>query len=277
METVVKASIMAQKYLPDFVSEKFTKRICTLMGKTRKHSDKLRFARTYKIKWKQAELCKNDGKLEDCVDKFPTLNDLFARKIRTALTKPERTGLKDIVSPAQCYARRIEAGEDFDIKGAKYTLQKLLRSSEVPLKSTLFIFRLAPEQYHRIHSPTLSIVKNIRSVGGTYKSVNPILLDSEPVLQENYRKIIDFKNGLIMVTVGATCVGSVKLTIKKDSAVKHGDDLGAFEFGGSCIVLIVPFDITSANNLCKEERIIEPGSWVCSYNQNMKKLKSASR
>jgi len=274
METMLRASIMAQKYLPDFVTEKFTKKVCTLMGKSRKHSDKLRFARTYKIKWKQAELCKDVKNMEECVSKFGTLNELFSRKISRSLTKPERVGSRDIVSPAECYARRVEAGEEFNIKGANYTVKKLLKRNDVPSESTIFIFRLAPEQYHRIHSPTASKITNIRSYGGTYKSVNPILLNSEPVLQENYRKVIDFKNGLIMVAVGATCVGSVKLSIKKGDTVKHGDDMGAFEFGGSCIVLIVPFNLPKVNNkLGVDERLLKPGSWVCSYVTDLKKLK----
>jgi phosphatidylserine decarboxylase len=266
MENIIKTSIMAQKYLPNFVTEKFTLNVCSIMGKSRNKADKLRFARTYKIKWKEADLCRDSKNLDECLDRFPTLNHLFSRKIRKDLTKPERSGKKDILSPAECYGRKVSAGGEFEIKGAYYTMQKLLKRVEVPLKSTVFIFRLAPEQYHRFHSPTTSIVKNIRSHGGTYKSVNPLLLDSLPVLQENYRKVIDFENGLIMVTVGASCVGSVNLSIKKGDLVKHGDDIGTFEFGGSCIVLIVPFKIKSTYvKLSEDEQLIKPCLLLCNY------------
>jgi len=233
------------------------------MGKTTRKSAKIHFAKTYKIDWAKARLCKESKSLNDCIDKFETLNDLFARKIDPILTKPEETGPRDIVSPAQCYARRLNATNVFSIKGAQYTLKTLLARETVPQKSEIFIFRLAPEQYHRFHSPTSSRIKDIKEQGGSYKSVNPILLNSIPVLQQNYRKIIDFENGLIMVTVGATCVGSVKLTIKKGDKVKHGDDIGFFEFGGSCIALIVPNTLKKINKkLSVNETIIEPGTFI---------------
>ena len=264
MDSIIKAGIVAQKYIPDFISEKFTKNVCSLLGKTKRHADKLRFAKTYKINWKQARDCINVESLDTCVDKFKTLNDLFSRKILPELTKPVVTGPKDIVSPAQCYVRKVDATKTFSIKGADYTLSKLLQRKVVPEKSEIFIFRLAPEQYHRFHSPTSSTITKIKELGGSYKSVNPILLDTEPVLQENYRKIIDFENGLIMVAIGATCVGSVKLTVRKGTKVKHGTDMGFFEFGGSCIALIVPHELQSKNKtIYSNEKVFQPGSWVC--------------
>lgn len=266
MESLVNFGIKAQKYLPGFVTEKFTKDICSIIGKSTRRADKIRYAKTYKIDWKTARKCKNLNSLESCVDKFDTLNEFFARKISSKLTKPELTGLKDIISPAESYVRVEDSKKGFNIKGAKYSLKTLLDRTNVPKKATIYIFRLAPEQYHRFHSPTASIITSINEVGGGYKSVNPILLDSEPVLQTNYRKIIDFKNGLIMVTVGATCVGSVSLNIKKGDRVKHGQDLGYFEFGGSCIVLVVPMEIDKSNNkITEDETLIGPGKWVVTH------------
>ena len=266
MEFIVDFGIKSQKYLPGFITEKFTKNICSTIGKSTRKIDKLRYAKTYKIDWKKARKCTNANSLEDCIDKFDTLNDFFARKITPDLTKPERTAINDIVSPAECYARIVNAKSTFDIKGAKYDIKKLLDRDIVPKKSTIYIFRLAPEQYHRFHSPTKSKIKNIKEVGGTYKSVNPILLDSEPVLQENYRKIIDFDNGITMVTVGATCVGSVILSVKKGDKVKHGDDIGYFEFGGSCIALIIPYVLKNKDkSITANEQLLTPGVWVCSY------------
>jgi len=90
-------------------------------------------------------------------------------------------------------------------------------------------------------------VKSVESVGGHYKSVNPILLDTIPVLQENYRKIITFTNGIVLVAIGATAVGSIKLSVHKGSKVVHGQDIGHFEFGGSCVALIIPFEIVKPN------------------------------
>ena len=106
---MINAGIIAQKYIPDFFTEKFTKGVCSIMGRTKRRSAKLQFAKTYKIDWAKARECKDAKSLEECVDKFDTLNDIFARKIDPSLTKPEKTGPKDIVSPAQCYARKVDA------------------------------------------------------------------------------------------------------------------------------------------------------------------------
>jgi len=267
METLVNMGIQAQKYLPGFVSEKFTKNICSLIGKSTRKADKLRYATTYKIDWKQARKCKGTDSLEMCLDKFKTVNDLFARKIDPLLTKPEKTGIYDITSPAESYVRVESADSEFNIKGAKYSVKKLLDRETVPENSHIFVFRLAPDQYHRFHSPTSSKVVKIKTVGGAYRSVNPILLDSVSVLQENYRKIIDFSNGIVLVAVGATCVGSVKLSIKNGSKVKHGDDIGYFEFGGSCIALIVPHkQIKKIKKITQNESLINPGAFVCTFN-----------
>ena len=158
-------------------------------------------------------------------------------------------------------ARRVASvNGSFDIKGAAYTLETLLRSKTVPENATVFVFRLAPEHYHRIHSPTTSKITQIKTVGGHYLSVNPIVLNRNPVLQENYRKILTFANGMIMIAVGATCVGSIDLSVKKGSSVRHGQDLGCFKFGGSCVVLIVPGSVTSS--LTAKERFVEIGAVV---------------
>jgi phosphatidylserine decarboxylase len=267
MESLVNIGIHAQKYLPGFVSEKFTKNICSLIGRSTRKADKLRYATTYKIDWKQARKCKGVNSLETCIDKFKTVNDIFARKIDPSLTKPEKTGRYDIISPAESYVRVESADSEFNIKGAKYSVKKLLDRETVPQTSHVFIFRLAPDQYHRFHSPTSSTVVKIKEIGGAYRSVNPILLDSMPVLQENYRKIVDFANGIVLVAIGATCVGSVKLSIKTGAKVKHGDDIGYFEFGGSCIALIIPHkQIKKQKKITHNENLIKPGDWVCTFN-----------
>jgi phosphatidylserine decarboxylase len=153
----------------------------------------------------------------------------------------------------------------FYIKGAAYTMEMLLHSPAIT-EAMVYVFRLAPEHYHRIHSPTQSKITSIRSIQGNYKSVNPILLNRNPVLQENYRKVITFANGIVMVAVGATCVGSIALTVHSGDAVRHGEDLGCFKFGGSCIVVIIPTDLhpTAIRRLTVEEKYMNMGQVVAS-------------
>jgi len=63
-----------------------------------------------------------------------------------------------------------------------------------------------------------------------------------------------------MVAVGATCVGTVDLSVVRGDRVKAGQDLGCFKFGGSCLVLIIPGTVTST--LTKEERFLNVGAYV---------------
>jgi hypothetical protein len=260
MDKLIEFGIHAQKILPNSVVNNFTKNTCSNLGKSRKHSDRLHFAKTYKVNWKQASRCKNSPNLESCVKQFRNLDAFFQRQILPKLIKPESTQQNTILSPAESYARKVSATRTFKIKGIIYTLSKLIQQEEISPKSTVYIFRLAPEHYHRIHSPTTSTVLSIKTMGGNYHSVNPIMLESTPVLQENYRKIITFTNGLILVAIGATCIGSVHLSVKATDHVKHGQDLGTFGFGGSCLVLIVPNEIKADHfKLTANERHINPG------------------
>ena len=247
MPSLLELAIGAQRYLPAKLTTWFTKGYAARLGKSRRLKDKLQFAKNYKVNWRQTRKCKKGDTMESCLQRFPTLNDFFTRKILPSLTEPSTTRADAIVSPAYCYARRLHDAVNgtFDIKGAQYSLETLIRK---PMQeATVYIFRLAPEHYHRIHSPLKGTVKSVESVGGHYKSVNPILLDKIPVLQENYRKIITFTNGIVLVAIGATAVGSIKLSVHRGSKVVHGQDMGFFEFGGSCLALILPFDIVNPN------------------------------
>jgi phosphatidylserine decarboxylase len=279
MPLLTDIGIEAQRILPQFIMTNFTKNICEKMGKRRDLKAKVDFAKEYKVDWTTSRLCQDVSTLEQCAAKFPTLNDFFSRKILPELTKPETTAVGAIVSPAECHARRVASTETFEIKGAHYNLGTLLKINElkIPSSANIFIFRLAPEQYHRIHSPVSSRIVKIYSTGGQYSSVNPILLDRRPVLQTNYRKIIHLENGMYFVCVGATCVGSVKLSVKTGDNIVHGQDIGTFEFGGSCLVLVVPdpLKISKFNTkITAEETIIPVGTWVANFSSGGNKRKT---
>lgn len=266
MPTLTELGIHAQRFAHPVIADTITKGYCNQFGKSRKLSDKVAYAKAYNIDFRKTRKCSKKDTMETCLAKFPTLNDFFARELKPQFLKVATTRKGCIVSPAECMARLIHTDSEghFSVKGADYTMEKLLRAKTVPLKATVCIFRLAPEHYHRIHSPFSSQIKSIRSVGGHYASVNPILLERNPVLQENYRKIITFTNGMIMVAVGATCVGTVDLSVVRGDRVKVGQDLGCFKFGGSCLVLIVPGTLKSS--LTAEERFLNVGALVGGLN-----------
>ncbi|KAI9439533.1 hypothetical protein H4582DRAFT_1941385 [Lactarius indigo] len=93
------------------------------------------------------------------------------------------------------------------IKGREFTIARLLGDAykdqvERYAGGALVIFWLAPQDYHRFHSPIVPI-------------------DSPQF-------------GHVMAAcVGATMVGSIKTTVSEGDLVKRGQDFGYFAFGGS--------------------------------------------
>ena len=269
MDALIKLGIYSQIILPNYFFTRFTKNNCTILGKNRKLKIRLRFAKKYNIDYKKAERYNEGDDLETFVKKYKNLNALFQRKLKKIYTLPQSKKIDDIISPAEAFVRYIYANKTFKIKKIEYTLSKLLKIDDDKNelnKATIYIFRLAPEHYHRIHSPIVSKIISIKSAGGNYKSVNPIILNSSPVLQENFRKIIKFENDIYLVAVGATCIGSIDLSVKEGDKIKHGQDMGAFGFGGSCIVLVIPYKIVEKYNfITKKEKYIEPCTIISKF------------
>lgn len=267
MSKLAELGIWSQRILPPMIMNQFTKKVCTLAGRSTRLQDKVRFGKTYKIKWRDAGRCSTANSLEECAQKYKTLNDFFARDIKPTLKKPQSKSKNAILSPAEAFLRFTEthAENEFTIKEVPYTLTHFLDTKALRIKeASLLIYRLAPQHYHRFHAPFAGTVKSIRTVGGHFKSVDPVMLEHRPVLQENFRVVIEFTNGQFVVAVGATCVGSVLLEVKKGEKVRAGDELGYFEFGGSCVVHVIPAEVAFIlrKGFSASEKKVRPGQLV---------------
>jgi len=107
----------------------------------------------------------------------------------------------------------------------------------------LVIFRLAPQDYHRFHSPVDGIVGPMTYIAGEYYTVNPQAIRTTlDVYSENARKIVPIDSpqfGRVMaVCIGAMMVGSIRTTVSEGDFVKRGQEFGYFAFGGSTIVCV---------------------------------------
>jgi phosphatidylserine decarboxylase len=131
----------------------------------------------------------------------------------------------------------------FRVKGKKFTLPGLLGS---PDKAGLFgsnpslaIFRLAPQDYHRFHSPVTGTIESITSLAGDYYTVNPQAVNENlDVFTANRRDVCIMQVAIghgktvpvAVVAVGALLVGSVHWAHKVGEVAPKGEDLGTLLF-----------------------------------------------
>lgn len=191
------------------------------------------------------------------IESFQTFNEFFYRELKPNARKIEGIGNPNVmVSCADCRMMVFEnlgIGKSIWIKGKSFCLKKVL-GDRIGLsnedvgeneeeKWTIGIFRLAPQDYHRFHSPLDGTVEQIERIDGQYYTVNPMAIRSTiDVYGENVRVVIGMRSEgfgkVYCVLVGAMMVGSIEVGVKVGDQLKKGDHLGYFAFGGSTILVI---------------------------------------
>jgi phosphatidylserine decarboxylase len=183
-------------------------------------------------------------------DSYRTFNEFFYRKLRPE-ARPINNDDHSVIYPADgrhfiipdlSKIKRVYA------KGQSFDLPALFGSSELAkpyANGSMIISRLCPVDYHRFHFPLSGKIGDTNLLNGTLLSVSPIALRKRfSVFWENKRYLSFLKNHIIgnvaQFLIGATCVGSVHLTAKKDSLVAKGQEYGYFSFGGSCVITVFP-------------------------------------
>ncbi|GAA6061065.1 hypothetical protein JCM10212_000108 [Sporobolomyces blumeae] len=196
----------------------------------------------------------NLEEIQDPLPSYQTFNEFFYRKL-----KPEARPLDDpddprtVVSPADCRAmffESIDAATNIWIKGREFTVGRMLgdyygQQAKDYEGGSLAIFRLAPQDYHRYHSPVDGVMGKEEYIPGAYFTVNAMAIRSPlSVYTENVRLVSEIASpvfGKVMnVWVGAMMVASINQTVHEGDEVKRGDEVGYFAFGGSTIVVVFP-------------------------------------
>lgn len=171
---------------------------------------------------------------------FKSFNDFFTRKLKIGSRKVEK--FDGVIAPTDCRIiayKRLKDAQSLWIKGNRFTLYELLKNNITDC--TIFVCRLAPQDYHRFHSPVNGTVKSITKIEGEFLSVHPHSVHITNVLTENMRVVIEMCTDfgiLYFVGIGATLVGSIKLSVKVGDTLNIMDEIGWFEFGGSTVLLI---------------------------------------
>ncbi|CAO3587773.1 unnamed protein product [Absidia cylindrospora] len=187
---------------------------------------------------------------------YVNFNEFFTRAIL-----PEARPIADphnsdvIVSAADCRLNvfsDIDQATEYWIKGKNFTLANLFQDEELAKSldgGSIAIFRLAPQDYHRFHSPAQGIVQSISNIDGTYFTVNPCTVrESLDVFTENHRQVIKMKDSMdrpfAVVAVGALLVGSIVLTNAEmnGASLAKGEEMGYFQYGGSTVICVFPKD-----------------------------------
>ncbi|KAF4622347.1 hypothetical protein D9613_009567 [Agrocybe pediades] len=188
----------------------------------------------------------------DPLDSFKTFNQFFYRKLKPSarpVESPENP--YRLVSAADCRLMCFETVSEATrlwIKGREFTVSRLLgeaykAEADRYTGGALAIFRLAPQDYHRFHSPVEGKIGPMTYIAGEYYTVNPQAIRTAlDVYGENARKIVPIDSpqfGRVMaVCIGAMMVGSIHTTVEEGDYVQRGQEFGYFAFGGSTIVIL---------------------------------------
>lgn len=216
--------------------------------------------------------------MSQCLDTtYGTFNEFFYRKLKPGSRTVENKSPKYMVSPADSRLTvfpSIEKSKEIWIKSSKFTINRLTKGYNNDRynnsNTSMAIFRLAPQDYHRFHCPCDVTVGKPINIDGEYYTVNPMAIRSElDVFGENIRTIIPMKSAefgnFLMIAVGAMMVGSIVLTCKEGDHIAKGEEVGYFKFGGSTIILLVPgnnieFDSDLINNTTEQiETLVKVG------------------
>lgn len=180
---------------------------------------------------------------------YTSYNDFFTRQIKRE-HRPAEGDEDTLISPCdgKLSVYPIDGKRRFSIKGTKYTVDSLLRSSHLARRykgGYACIFRLTVDDYHRycyVDNGRKSI--NVR-ISGIFHTVNPAANEVCPVYKENTREFSLLKSEhfkvVLMMEVGALMVGRIT-NYHEACLVKKGEEKGRFEFGGSTVILLFQKD-----------------------------------
>jgi phosphatidylserine decarboxylase len=179
-------------------------------------------------------------------DSYESFDAFFVRKLKPG-ARPVADA--DVVFPAD--GRHlgfpdVSRVSGIFMKGQEFDIPALLRDQTLAgryARGTAVISRLCPVDYHRFHFPVTGTPGETRRISGSLRSVNPIALRQDiRILWENKRtvtEIVTEKLGVVlMLEIGATCVGSIEQTYVPGRPVRKGEEKGCFHFGGSTTLLL---------------------------------------
>ena len=198
-------------------------------------------------------------------DQFANFNEFFYRKLKPD-ARPIDSHHESVVFPADgrhlCVPDLSKCNGLF-VKGEMFDLADLLRDAELTERfrgGSLLLSRLCPVDYHRFHFSVGGTPSQTRLINGPLYSVNPIALcQNIRILATNKRTLTILESDLcgqvLILEIGATCVGSIHQTYQAGVSVAKGTEKGYFRFGGSSTITIFEAGkIQFADDLIEQSR-----------------------
>jgi phosphatidylserine decarboxylase len=182
------------------------------------------------------------------VDDFASFNEFFFRELKPD-ARPVDSEPASVVFPADgrhlCVPDLSQCDGLF-VKGEMFSLSELLQDQKLAdqyARGSLLLSRLCPVDYHRFHFPAAGTPGATRLINGPLYSVNPIALcQNIHILATNKRCVTEVQTEafgkVLLLEIGATCVGSICQTYTAGQAVSKGSEKGYFRFGGSSTITI---------------------------------------
>lgn len=176
---------------------------------------------------------------------YKNFNEFFYRQLRAdarpVQNEEDPNGFCSAADSRLMTYPTVDLARKFWVKGKNFSIPNLLGvPADAPQaqafnNGALAIFRLAPADYHRFHSPIDGVVGEITTFPGQYYTVNPQAVNEAgfDVFTSNHRAVLYMTHEatgapVALVAIGAMLVGSIAWTngAKTGTTVKKGDELG---------------------------------------------------
>jgi phosphatidylserine decarboxylase len=186
------------------------------------------------------------GDFAEVPGSFRSFNEFFFRKLKPAARPIDPAPVVFPADGRHLGFPDISAIDSFFVKGQRFDLAALLDDAGLAskyAKGSLVLSRLCPVDYHRFHFPAAGVPSEARLLNGPLFSVSPIALAQNlSYLWTNKRTLTELKTAdfgtILLLEIGATCVGTIQQTFTPGSPVEKGAEKGYFAFGGSSTITI---------------------------------------
>ena len=207
------------------------------------------------------------GEAELALAEYPTLGELFARRLRPGV-RPIDPAADALIAPCDGVVAACGVANDgvlVQAKGHTYTIEELVvdraRAAELRGGGYATIY-LAPRDYHRVHAPLAARLVGYDYVPGSLWPVNPhVAARRDRLFARNERVVIWLDaprlGPVAVVMIGAAGVGNIRVLHAPDSgelraageprrfeldgiSLERGDELGAFLLGSTVVVVLPP-------------------------------------